>query len=260
MKSIKTFFFLVFISSCGVISKIENNIIMEDPARRRIMDAVMELKSSQEINFTDINFFRLKGNGQITLGKKEYKTRLDFRIQEKGLQKLWLDISDPFIGMKLARLIINSNGLQAYANVVNKYVDIPISRIEELNIPVNTNDIVSVVQGNAIEWPENLLTANMDFTSEIWSLNFPVKRNKFHGEMTLRFSAEYDHQLLSQKIEFAKESVTMEINYQKNGSWNVQINSPQGGCQIKFSIRSKKTFEYLKFPFNIPSDYARIDF
>lgn len=56
---------------------------MEDPARRRIMDAVMELKSSQEINFTDINFFRLKGNGQITLGKKEYKTRLDFRIQEK---------------------------------------------------------------------------------------------------------------------------------------------------------------------------------
>ena len=92
------------------------------------------------------------------------------------------------MGLKLARLIITNDSIQGYANILNKYIDVPFSKLNELDIPINVQDIINIVSREVIEWPENFMTANMDFTKEKWLLNFPFKRDRYSGELRCRCS------------------------------------------------------------------------
>ena len=163
-------------------------------------------------------------------------------------------ISDSFAG----KTIIEQHKV-IYA-ILNKYIDVPFSRLNELDIPINVQDIINIVSREVIEWPENFMTANMDFTKEKWLLNFPFKRDKYSGELSLEFNSDYKHELLSQKIFLSKESLMLEITYKIDGGWDLTFTSPQGNGKLEFLSKSKKYQEALKFPFNIPPNHARLDF
>ena len=252
--------FSCFLFGCGLIGKIDKLETMEEPARRRVIDALSELKANSENSAIVYPFQRLKGNGTIRFDQKSYKGRLDFRLRKDEFKKFWLDISDPLMGLKLARLIITNDSIQGYANILNKYIDMPFSRLNELDIPINVQDIINIVSREVIEWPENFMTANMDFTKEKWLLNFPFKRDRYSGELSLEFNSDYKHELMSQKIFLSKESLMLEIVYQTDGGWNLTFTSPQGNGKLEFLSKSKKYQEALKFPFNIPPNHARLDF
>ena len=264
MENVKSFFISVFFScflfGCGLITKIDKLETMEEPARRKIIDAVSELKANSVIPLAAYPFQRLKGNGIIKFDGESYKGRLDFRLKKDEFKKFWLDISDPLMGFKLARLIITNDSIQGYANILNKYIDAPFSRLNELEIPINVEDIINIVSGEVIEWPENIMTANMDFTREKWFLNFPFKRERYSGELSLEFNSDYNHELLRQKLVLSKESLVIEIKYHIDGSWDLIVSTRQGNGKLEFLSKSKKYQEALKFPFNIPPNHARLDF
>jgi len=239
---------------------IENNTAMKEPARRKMMDAVSELRLSSKINSSKSAFVRLKGSGEIASDQQKNKERLDFRIKLQDPSELWLDISDPFMGIKLARVLATNESVKGYANIINKYTDVSTSRIRQLGIPLNVKDIINIFLGKAFAWPEDFLLTNMDFSSEIWSLNFPARRDNLLGEVTLEFSSENDHKLISQKFEIIHESIIFQINYRDEGSFDLTILTPKINGTLNFKAKSKKSLESLEFPFNIPSHHARMDF
>lgn len=264
MKTVRSFFILGFfiflVSGCGLMGVIENNTAMKEPARRKMMDAVSELRLSSKINSSKSAFVRLKGSGEIASDQQKNKVRLDFRIKLQDPSELWLDISDPFMGIKLARVLATNESVKGYANIINKYTDVPTSRIRQLGIPLNVKDIINIFLGKAFAWPEDFLLTNMDFSSEIWSLNFPARRDNLLGEVTLEFSSENDHKLISQKFEIIHESIIFQINYRDEGSFDLTILTPKINSTLNFKAKSKKSLESLEFPFNIPSHHARMDF
>ena len=77
-------FFIFLISGCGLIGKIENNTTMKEPARRKMIDAVSELRVSSKINSSTSAFLRLKGSGQMTFEQQRNKVRLDLRISSSA--------------------------------------------------------------------------------------------------------------------------------------------------------------------------------
>jgi len=239
---------------------IENNTAMKEPARRKMMDAVSELRLSSKINSSKSAFVRLKGSGEIASDQQKNKVRLDFRIKLQDPSELWLDISDPFMGIKLARVLATNESVKGYANIINKYTDVSTSRIRQLGIPLNVKDIINIFLGKAFAWPEDFLLTNMDFSSEIWSLNFPARRDNLLCEVTLEFSSENDHKLISQKFEIIHESIIFQINYRDEGSFDLTILTPKINGTLNFKAKSKKSLESLEFPFNIPSHHARMDF
>ncbi len=239
---------------------IENNTAMKEPARRKMIDAVSELRLSSKINSSKSAFVRLKGSGEIASDQQKNKVRLDFRIKLQDPSELWLDISDPFMGIKLARVLATNESVKGYANIINKYTEVPTSRIRQLGIPLNVKDIINIFLGEAFAWPEDFLLTNMDFSSEIWSLNFPARRDNLLGEVTLEFSSENDHKLISQKFEIIHESIIFQINYRDEGSFDLTILTPKINGTLNFKAKSKKSLESLEFPFNIPSHHARMDF
>jgi len=264
VKTVRSFFILGFfiflVSGCGLMGVIENNTAMKEPARRKMMDAVSELRLSSKINSSKSAFVRLKGSGEIASDQQKNKVRLDFRIKLQDPSELWLDISDPFMGIKLARVLATNESVKGYANIINKYTDVPTSRIRQLGIPLNVKDIINIFLGKAFAWPEDFLLTNMDFSSEIWSLNFPARRDNLLGEVTLEFSSENDHKLISQKFEIIHESIIFQINYRDEGSFDLTILTPKINSTLNFKAKSKKSLESLEFPFNIPSHHARMDF
>lgn len=264
MKTVRSFFILGFfiflVSGCGLMGVIENNTAMKEPARRKMIDAVSELRLSSKINSSKSAFVRLKGSGEIASDQQKNKVRLDFRIKLQDPSELWLDISDPFMGIKLARVLATNESVKGYANIINKYTDVPTSRIRQLGIPLNVKDIINIFLGKAFAWPEDFLLTNMDFSSEIWSLNFPARRDNLLGEVTLEFSSENDHKLISQKFEIIHESIIFQINYRDEGSFDLTILTPKINSTLNFKAKSKKSLESLEFPFNIPSHHARMDF
>jgi len=264
VKTVRSFFILGFfiflVSGCGLMGVIENNTAMKEPARRKMMDAVSELRLSSKINSSKSAFVRLKGSGEIASDQQKNKVRLDFRIKLQDPSELWLDISDPFMGIKLARVLATNESVKGYANIINKYTDVSTSRIRQLGIPLNVKDIINIFLGKAFAWPEDFLLTNMDFSSEIWSLNFPARRDNLLGEVTLEFSSENDHKLISQKFEIIHESIIFQINYRDEGSFDLIILTPKINGTLNFKAKSKKSLESLEFPFNIPSHHARMDF
>tara|TARA_B100000767_G_scaffold274129_1_gene306193 strand:- start:15 stop:809 length:795 start_codon:yes stop_codon:yes gene_type:complete len=264
VRTIRSFFILGFfiflLSGCGLIGVIENNTAMKEPARRKMIDAVSELRVSSKINSSTSPFFRLKGSGQISSDQQKTKVRLDFRIKSQDPSEFWLDVSDQFMGIKLARMLATNDSIKGYANILNKYIDVPTSRIKQLGIPLNVEDIINIFLGEVIAWPEDFLLTNMDFSSEVWSLNFPVRRDTFLGEISLEFSSDNDHKLLSQKLEITQESLIFQINYRDEGSFDLTISTPKINGKLDFRAKSKKSLESLEFPFNIPSHHARMDF
>ena len=264
MKTVRSFFILGFfiflVSGCGLMGVIENNTAMKEPARRKMMDAVSELRLSSKINSSKSAFVRLKGSGEIASDQQKNKVRLDFRIKLQDPSELWLDISDPFMGIKLARVLATNESVKGYANIINKYTDVSTSRIRQLGIPLNVKDIINIFLGKAFAWPEDFLLTNMDFSSEIWSLNFPARRDNLLGDVTLEFSSENDHKLISQKFEIIHESIIFQINYRDEGSFDLTILTPKINGTLNFKAKSKKSLESLEFPFNIPSHHARMDF
>jgi|TARA_B110000483_G_scaffold242785_1_gene329775 hypothetical protein len=253
-------FFIFLISGCGLIGKIENNTAMKEPARRKMIDAVSELRVSSKINSSTSAFLRLKGSGQMTFEQQRNKVRLDLRISFKRPSKFWLDVSDQFMGIKLARVLATNDSIKGYANIINKYIDLPISKVKQLGIPLNVDDIINIFSEEVMAWPEDFLLANMDFSSEVWSLNFPVRRDNFLGEISLEFSSDNDHKLLSQKLEIIQDSVIVQVNYLEEGSFDLTISAPKINGRMEFRAKSKKSLESLEFPFNIPSHHARMDF
>ena len=60
---------------------------MEEPARRRVIDALSELKANSENSAIVYPFQRLKGNGTIRFDQKSYKGKLDFRLRKDEFKK-----------------------------------------------------------------------------------------------------------------------------------------------------------------------------
>ena len=61
---------------------------MEEPARRRVIDALSELKANSENSAIVYPFQRLKGNGTIRFDQKSYKGKLDFRLRKDEFKKM----------------------------------------------------------------------------------------------------------------------------------------------------------------------------
>ncbi|HAB31732.1 MAG TPA: hypothetical protein DCL07_00035 [Cryomorphaceae bacterium] len=256
----------ILLSSCGLMQRGPKDITMETPPPRPTTLIAMEALQAQfGTARMDTLFYRAKGSIRVQSASTEQKARLEMRIHADPIApQVWLDIADPFVGLKLARVNIDADTAQGYAHIINKVVNEPIARLENAGIPVSTMDLVHLLTGEPMAIPTSIigmeLTATMVEGVPVWDLRYPVQRGEHMGTLSLTVTQQAPHHLLTQSLSVEALHAKATVEYRTGGAWTAVFDSPeyQGGMQFEPNSAGWQAAS-LSFPFSLPSGYARVE-
>ncbi|MDG1252802.1 MAG: hypothetical protein P8N56_03910 [Schleiferiaceae bacterium] len=256
-----------FLASCGAWRKAPIEIALETPPPPRSNEAIVleALKSQYEALASDSLFYRAKGSAQVDYPGSSQKARLEVRIStEPNMPLVWLDIADPFIGLKLARVQVTVDSAQGYAHIVNKVLDEPISRLADIGLPASTWDLINLLTAQPIALPTTIvgmnLSASSDGTQALWTVVFPVQRGEHLGRLTLVMTQQAPHRLISQELSIEAIQARAGVEYAPSGAWTARFKGAGTEGKLQFEPSQSGWQEAsLTFPFTLPSGYARVE-
>ena len=255
------------LASCGAWRKTPTDMALYTPPPRSNESIVLEaLQAQYDVPATDSLYYRAKGSAQVEYPGSSQKARLEVRISaEPNMPLVWLDIADPFVGFKLARVQVDADSAQGYAHIVNKVLNEPISRLADAGLPVSTWDLIHLLTAEPIALPTSVvgmsLTASSDGQQAIWTVRYPVLRGDHQGELTLVLTQQAPHRLLSQELKVDAIQAQARVDYGVSGSWVAQFKGAGSEGRLQFeSSQSGWQDASLSFPFTLPSGYARVEF
>jgi hypothetical protein len=88
------------------------------------------VKTSDLITNRDFKHLSLRGKGEIKLNTGNQSFRIEIRIKENEL--IWIDISDPFLGLKVARGIISPEKFAFYNRLEKNYMEGDLKQLEKI--------------------------------------------------------------------------------------------------------------------------------
>ena len=255
------------LASCGAWRKTPTDITLQTPPPRSNESIVLEALKSQFEEFDwEAPFYRAKGSAQVDYPGTSQKARLEVRIStEQSAPLVWLDIADPLIGLKLARVQVDADSVQGYAHIVNKVLTEPISRLADAGLPVSTWDLIYLLTAQPISLPTSVvgmvLTASSDGQQALWTVRYPVRRGDHQGELTLVLTQQAPHRLISQELKVNAILAQARVDYDVSGGWTAQFKGAgtEGGLRFEPN-QSGWEQASLSFPFTLPSGYARVEF
>ncbi|MDA8787758.1 hypothetical protein N9N00_02700 [Schleiferiaceae bacterium] len=254
------------LASCGAWRKTPTETALQTPPPRSNESIVLEaLKAQYEDPAIDSLYYRAKGSAQVDYPGASQKARLEVRISaEPSLPLVWLDIADPFVGLKLARVQVTADSAQGYAHIVNKVLNEPISRLADAGLPVSTWDLIHLLTGQPISLPTSVvgmsLTASSDGQQALWTVRYPIQRGEHQGELTLVLTQQAPHRLISQELKVDAIQAQARVDYGVSGSWTAQFKGAGSEGRLQFEPSQAGWQDAsLSFPFTLPSGYARVE-
>jgi hypothetical protein len=240
--------------------------VQTPPPRSNEAIVLEALKGQYETPASDSLYYRAKGSAQVDYPGSSQKARLEMRISaDPHMPLVWLDIADPFVGLKLARVFVDSDSAKGYAHIVNKVINEPISRLSDAGLPVSTWDLVHLLTGQPIALPTSVVgmdvTAFSNGSEELWRVRFPVQRGEHQGVLSLVLTQKAPHRLLSQELMVAAIQAQARVEYSEGGTWTAQFKGTDMEGRLQFTPSQAAWQEAsLSFPFTLPSGYERVEF
>ena len=257
----------LLLASCGAWRKTPKEIALDTPPPRSNEAIVLDALNAQFDAFEwEALYYRAKGSAQVDYPGSSQKARLEIRLSvDPEAPLVWLDIADPFVGLKLARVQVDADSVQGYAHIVNKVLAEPISRMADAGLPVSTWDLIHLLTAHPIALPTSVvgmnLTASSDGQQTLWTVRYPVKRGEYEGQLTLVLTQEAPHRLLSQELRVDAIQAQARVDYGTAGSWTAEFKGSGMEGRLVFEP-SQEGWQAasLSFPFTLPSGYARVEF
>lgn len=110
---------MVVVGACGPRQKSAEGL----PPRRKAQELLDQLPVS------DFQRLRLSGKGVLEQGETKQRFRFDLRMLEDSL--IWLDLSDPLLGIKVARGLLSRDSAQYYNRLQGRYFQGAPKELEE---------------------------------------------------------------------------------------------------------------------------------
>tara|TARA_R110002050_G_scaffold245145_1_gene382731 strand:+ start:1576 stop:2361 length:786 start_codon:yes stop_codon:yes gene_type:complete len=175
----------------------------------------------------------IKGKGRVQSASINQSFRYEIRIIKDSL--IWVDIADPFIGLKIARGILSPQGFSYYNRLERKYSQgDPKSMASKLGIEFQFAPLMAALGAN------------------YWQMK---------GERFQAFIADaylihnYDPSGKVQSVEAQSEFVNQEINSALYRPNYLEIKQPTAGKTFRVKYRDYQDFKDFKFPSQVEIEF-----
>ena len=207
----------------------------------------------------DFKHLSLRGRGTVVMPGNSQKFRIEIRIHQN--EKIWVDISDPILGIKVARALITPKDFAFYNRLDKSYAQGSLNllyKYTQREIP--------------FEWLHNLLAYKPVLQSKIFGIQeienimqimISPPRNASQVSFSLGF--DYNEQIIvNQLLKDSKSQLRCAYsNHQKStqGMFPFQVDFEwDGEAQQKLSLEWNRVnfLEENDYPFSIPQGYVQI--
>lgn len=215
----------------------------------------------------DLEFVQFKGKGVYNNDGNEQSFKFDIRIKKDSI--VWIEISDPFIGIKAARGFVTQDSMILVNKIDRSYMTGSIAELEkELNAELDFELLQNALLGRTMRSLDKGENHQMAALEALYSLYyFPeidplfkygqpnyyfeidpgsfqiVKQQATDGGH--RFMASYANYKEVDKKQYLPQNVSVEVAYNNNLKLSLQFNS--------ISVNQP-----LKFPIKVSSKYTRL--
>jgi len=247
---------LAFTASCGL----KRNL--PEGAPRYLKLAKLEDKIQAEaFSFERLN---IKGKGRVRSADFNQSFRYEIRILKDSL--IWVDIADPFIGLKVARGILSPQGFSYYSRLTRDYAQgDPASMAKKLGIEFQFAPLMAALGANYWQMKSERFQS---LVSQSYLIHNYDPSGKVH-------SVEAQTEFVNQEIApglFRPNYLEIKqptagkvfrvkyLDYQDFGDFKfpsqIEIEFIDGDkTQVILDIKSVEKHEELSTPYSIPSQY-----
>lgn len=210
--------------------------------------------------------FEFRGKAKFNDGQSDVTFGYEIRMQRDSV--IWLDITDPFVGLKIARALIMPDSAVMYNRFESTWMAGGNEVIEEsFQVSLNFEKLQSVLLGEPMYIPSDVDDINL--TAEGTTLYAKVAGQPgdelfMYSEPLYNYTYAYSEglPLLSQSVNDSLRTAEMNYTYQEGDSgipYRVEMKMRlENDIQIKFDHSEVLRNVDLHIPFTIPSGYERI--
>lgn len=206
---------------------------------------------------------RFVGVGTMKSKSIDQSFRYDIRLKRDSI--IWVDLSDPFLGLKVARVIILKDSAAFYNRLTSEYAAGSLSLIQnKIGLPLELKHLQSVLLGEAIRIPKKKETMEAVLDTPDAVLNYYPLFDPLFVEgapfYEYRFSSGDPISLSQQRLSDVSRILTVVYHRMNGAVMPDKIALYLNGKDDASLILEHSQIEWdkdLKFNFSIPSDYER---
>lgn len=199
---------------------------------------------------------RSVGTLKVDFNGKSLSAKLDLRIRTQPEPLLWMDVADPLIGLKIGRARVYQDSVQGFIRLYRQYVNEPLSRLRSMGIDLQTEDARRLVLGLPVLVPAQWTDADWELKDSALVMSVREQRGTYEVLVEVAVAPADPARVLWQRLSSKGETLT--LRYTGDGGWVAEV--PKQAAKAEFRATQHTTGEVLSFPFELPSDYARISF
>lgn len=199
---------------------------------------------------------RSVGTLKVDFGGKSFSAKLDLRVRTQPEPLIWMDVADPLIGLKIGRARVFQDSVQGFIRLYRQYVNEPLSRLRSMGIDLQTEDARRLVLGLPVLVPAQWTDASWELKDSALVMSVREQRGAYEVLVEVAVAPADPARVLWQRLSSKGETLT--LRYTGDGGWVAEV--PKQAAKAEFRVTQHTTGEVLSFPFELPSDYARISF
>ena len=226
---------------------------------------LIEKAKAKSMSFKSLN---IKGKGRFTENGKGQSFRYEIRIAKDSL--IWVDISDPFIGLGVARGFLNKEEVAYYNRLERNYQKGKSENLAQyLGFSFDFEPMMAVLSASFLDWNQNWY---QDYQPGKYQLvNYPLKADQIPPAPGSPLISQSLHPKSYRPLEYRfrrpQEGQDMNIllkEYQNFGLYmfpsTLDLTYQEGKKKINIvlEISDLSVDETLSFPFRIPPSYEKL--
>lgn len=226
-----------------------------------------QLEESIKSNALDFERIRFSGKGSFNDGTKSQNFKYEVRLLKDSL--VWLSLSDPILGIKLARGIITKNELSYYNSIQGNYFKGKAQELEGLlQFDFDFKTLFPVLCANMIELERDL---EMNYIPEAYQLldYDPTGKNPPDSQQISFHDFEIDPTIFrpkSQKVNQPLNGKKLIVTYENYKTEDIVFPSKiifeyteTAHTTIELNVDKLAKDENFGFPYKIPSRYEPLN-
>ena len=250
---------LLFVASCKPKAKLP----VGSAAYLKTKDLIEKVKA-QSLAFETLV---LEGKGRYQSGSSKQSFRFEMRIAKDSL--IWVDLADPFLGLKVARGPISQDEVAYYNRLERNYQKGSSSEIaQKIGFRFDFQPLMSVLSASYLDWNQNWY---QDYQPGVYQLvNYPLNQDQIppspeYPLMTQSFSAK-SYRPSSFRFQRPQEGQNLLIRLDGYRNFGEILFPAQMHFEylekseiiIDLEITDLKRNESLSYPFRIPGNYEQL--
>lgn len=225
-------------------------------------DFLAAMESSQEQG----NTFEFSGKASYDDGKSALDFGYTIRLKRDSV--IWVDITDPFVGLKIARAVVFPDSAAFYNRMESNWMAGGIDLIQEkIKLNLEFNHLQNVLLGEPMYIPESVDDIQLEGDSGIVRVKVTGLPNDslFHfGNPIYEYAYGYvpSLPLIGQYVPDGPRSTMIRYSYSEDDAGiprKINVNLIWNG-EVQFEMRHNTVSRNvdLHMPFTIPNGYTRV--